>query len=1169
MVLNKLNLNSYDNILLKLSNFTKKYYAKLLLKGVLLFLAFGLVFFLMTLGVEYFLWLNSTGRLILLLSFIGFELFLVFKYILTPLFYLFKLKRGISDKQASLLIGKHFPTVDDKLFNLLDLAEDNDQSELLLASIEQRSETLNPIPFTKAVDFGENLKYVKYLAIPVLLFGLIWLSGNLSEFFGSYNRVVNYDLAYEPPAPFAFRLVSNDLNVLDFKPVTVQVTTEGEIRPEQVFITINGKDLLLQQQNGSYQYTFTPPLSSTSFSFKANGIFSKEYQLNALKTPSIQNFELLLNYPNYTNKKSESLKSTGNASFPEGTKVTWVIEGKDANNIHLVTKDTAVAFSKNADTFKISKMVFSNLSYELSTSNENIEGYEKLAYRFDVIKDAYPTIKAKQVLDSLNPNISYYIGEATDDYKLRRIRLVCYPVGDAEDTQVLELAEPDSNFNQFYYTFPSGLQLDAGEHYSFYFEATDNDGVHSGKTSKSQVFSTLVLDEDELKNKELESQQSIIDNLDKSLENFKEQKEALKEINNDQKEKKQLNFNDQNQIKDFLKKQQLQEQMMQKFSKQLKESLNKREKEDEMNDLLKERLERQEIEANKNEKLLEELKKIADKIDKEELAKRLEELGKKQQNSERNLEQLLELTKRYYVTEKAAQLAKDLEKIAKRQDILSDLKLGELFSNKEQEKLNEKFEDISKELDELKEDNADLKKPLELIVDKKKEEAIKEDQKDALEEINKHQGEEQSLNAEKKENSANKAKKKQKAAAQKMQEMSDQLQESSAAGGGGSSITEDAEMLRQILDNVVIFSFKQEKLYEDLEKLDPDSPQFSTAIREQQELRKLFEHVDDSLFSLALRRAELAEFVNEQITEVYYNTDKALEAIAESQIYQGVSYQKYVLTAANTLSDFLANTLDNMQQSMKSGKGQGEGEGFQLPDIIKKQGELQEKMEGQGKSGDGKPSGKGKAKQGEGQKGQGEEDEGEGGKKGMGKDGEAGEGKDGKGGEGEGEGRNGKGKSGENYDGGGEGNGEGSGSSEEELKEIYEIYREQQIIRTRLEEQLQDMIDGSARKLGQKLLRQMEDFENELLENGFTQRGMNKINTIQYELLKLENAAMKQGKKPERESNRNKKLFSNPILTRPSLLEDYRNEIEILNRQALPLRQNFQNKVKEYFNSND
>jgi hypothetical protein len=97
----------------------------------------------------------------------------------------------------------------------------------------------------------------------------------------------------------------------------------------------------------------------------------------------------------------------------------------------------------------------------------------------------------------------------------------------------------------------------------------------------------------------------------------------------------------------------------------------------------------------------------------------------------------------------------------------------------------------------------------------------------------------------------------------------------------------------------------------------------------------------------------------------------------------------------------------------------------------------------------------------------------------------------------------------------------------------------------------------------------MEDFENDLLENGLTQRTIAKANTIQYELLKLENAALKQGKKSERESNSNKQDFTNPIITKPSLLDNYRNEIEILNRQALPLRQNFQNKVKEYFKGND
>ena len=676
---------------------------------------------------------------------------------------------------------------------------------------------------------------------------------------------------------------------------------------------------------------FPPPLASTTFYFTANGVRSKEYGLNVLKTPSIQDFELVLDYPAYTNKRDEVLKSTGNATFPQGTRVTWQIEGRNTTGIDLITKDTTFAFQNVENAFNLSRSVYDNLSYQITTSNLNVNNFEKLDYRFTVIKDSYPTIKATQVLDSLNPNISYYVGEASDDYKLARIRLVCYQDADDKDKQIIVLTEPNANFDQFYYTFPSGLNLEPGKSYNFYFEAMDNDAIHGGKVAKSQVFTTAFLDDNQLRGKELESQQSIIDNLDKSLEKFKEQKKTLNEINAEQKEKSQLNFNDQSQIKDFLKKQQQQENMMQKFSKQLKENLNKSKKEDELNKLLQERLERQELEARKNEKLLEELNKIADKIDKEELAKRLEELGKKQLNSERNLEQLLELTKRYYVSEKASQLAKDLEELARNQEILSELKLGEEFSNKNQEKLNKTFEEVAEELEELKKDNENLKKPLNLEVDDQKTEDIKKDQQEALEEINKHQGMDESSESGEKQKSADKVGQKQKSAAQKMKEMSEKLGASSSSGGGGSTITEDAEMLRQILDNLITFSFKQENLFDALEQSDIEVPQFSETVRKQQQLRNLFEHVDDSLFSLSLRRAELSEFVNEQITEVYYNIDKSLESMAENQIYQGISHQKYVLNASNSLADFLAKILDNMQQSMQMGQGQGEGEGFQLP----------------------------------------------------------------------------------------------------------------------------------------------------------------------------------------------------------------------------------------------
>ncbi|PCJ97754.1 MAG: hypothetical protein COA50_04655 [Flavobacteriaceae bacterium] len=1150
-------MDSYDDILKKLSLFVKKYYTKVLLRGIILFVSFGLLYFLVTLGVEYFLWLNSIGRLILFFLFVVVELCLLYKYILVPLFYLFKLKRGISNKYASILIGRHFPEVDDKLYNLLDLADDLDGSELLLASIVQRSDNLTLFQFNKAIDFSENIKYAKYFIIPVAILCLIWVSGNLSSFFGSYNRVVNYDLAYEPPAPFVFHLVSNDLDVLESESFTIEVATIGKFKPEEVFIVINGKEFLLQEDRGSYLYSFPPPLRTTDFYFLANDIQSRTYTLNALFVPSIQEFNMLLDYPNYTEKPTETIKGSGNAILPEGTKVTWQIKGKNTESIHLIEEDTAAIFSRKNEMFHFEKKIYAKLLYDLTTSNTNVKDYERLGYTINVIKDDYPSIEVIKVVDSLNPNVLYFVGEVSDDYKVSTIQLVCYNASSTRERQIIELGRPNSNFDEFYYTFPSGLSLDIGKKYSLYFQTTDNDAIHHGKTSRSNVFNMALSDSNQLKNKILEKRESIIDNLEDTLDKYKEQKEILKDINKNQIETKELNFNSQTQIMDFLNKQQLQESMMQKFSKQLKENLDENVKEDEINQFLKERLERQELEARKNEKLLEELQKVADKINKEELAKKLEEIAKNQQNNERSLEQLLELTKRYYVTEKASQLAKDLEQLSKKQNTLSKIRMED-FSPKQQEMLNDEFDEISEELDELKKDNEGLKKPLSLNIDETKQEEIKSDQQGALEELNKERGDDgSSTNDVDNLESRNNAIKKQKSAAQKMKEMSEQLQQSSS-GSSEATITEDAEMLRQILDNLVTFSFKQEQLYNAMEDSEIAVSQFSNNIKQQQELRGMFEHVDDSLFSLSLRRAELSEFVNEQITEVYYNIDKSLESIADSRIYQGVSYQQYVLNASNSLADFLADILENMQQSMNPGSGSGESkEGFQLPDIIKGQGALQKQMGEMGTSGkDGSKGEKGE-QAGDGKKGQG--NQGEEGSSGQdGSDGQSGKG-----------GQNGN-DGNSNQPGGDNNGGSGNGqTNEEELREIYEIYKKQQLIRSQLENQLKDMINAYDKGLALKLIQQMENFENDLIENGITQRTLNKINVIQHQLLKLENAALKQGIKEKRESNTNVNAFTNPITTKPELLEDYENQIEILNRQALPLQHIFQNKVKLYFKNDN
>ena len=71
----------------------------------------------------------------LFLLFIGIEAFLLYRFIVVPLLYLFRVRKGIDNRAASKLVGKHFPEVDDRLLNLLELSESDQKSDLFSAAI--------------------------------------------------------------------------------------------------------------------------------------------------------------------------------------------------------------------------------------------------------------------------------------------------------------------------------------------------------------------------------------------------------------------------------------------------------------------------------------------------------------------------------------------------------------------------------------------------------------------------------------------------------------------------------------------------------------------------------------------------------------------------------------------------------------------------------------------------------------------------------------------------------------------------------------------------------------------------------------------------------------------------------------------------------------------------
>ncbi len=1131
-------MKGFHSIIDKLHRFISKYYTNALIKGILLFLAVGVTYWMLIMSLEHWLWLGSSGRLVLFVCFLLVELLLLYRFIVIPLGRLMRLRSGIDEKQASRIIGSHFPNVGDRLLNLLELTENDSQSELLMASIEQRSNRLRAVNFVQAVSLKDGLSRSKYLLLPLGLLAVVLFSGNWSEFFGSHKRVVQFNKSFERPAPFRFILLSDSLVVSDNEPLVVRVKTEGEFVPENVNLVLDDNTRVMRADNNTFSYRIERPSNGSQFYLEANGWESQSYSVSVKQTPVIADFQMEMIYPKYLNKNTEVILGTGDAVVPEGTRVVWTVTGKAVDEMEMVGQDTSLAFQKEGSIFKMERRLRSSYSYKVLSSNEDIKSRETTTYLLDVVKDQSPSINIENQMDSVVPNTMYFRGKLGDDHGLSSLRLVYYPRDNPKVREELELGIKKGTYEEFFYTFPSGLSLKSNQEYELFFEVKDNDAVNGGKISKSRVFTTKVLGVKELNDKELEVKEKSIRGREKTIDLFREQKERLQNLREEQRGGKQLGFEGKEELQQFLQKQLQQEDLMEKFTKNLKEGIEGSEDNKEFEKMLKERLERQEKQARENAKALEELQKIADKIEKEDLKRKLDDLSKKQGSSTRNLEQLLELTKRYYVTEKMNQLSRRLEEEAKKQQQLT----GESDKKKSaegQKERNEKFDEIAKELSELKEDNKQLKKPIGLSADKKEEESIKKDQQDALKELNENKSSSE-------ENGNTNAQKKQKSAAQKMKAMSESLKQS-ASGSGGSQNAEDAEMLRQVLDNLVIFSFKQEGLFDNITEINTEVSQFSRMVRDQKELRDLFEHVDDSLFSLSLRRPELSEFVNDRIEDVYYNVDKSLESMVENQLYQGASYQQYVLTATNGLSDFLANVLDNMQQSMSSGQGQGQGSDFQLPDIIKGQQSIGEKMGN---------SGKGEEQSGEGEQGQKGNKSGDG-KEGQGEDGGGQDSKQGKGsksGNQGGEGKNGEGKGGAN--------GEGD---ELGMEELFEIYKQQQRLRQGLEQQLSDIIEKDKKGLALKIVKQMEEFEKELLENGITEQTKQRALQIEYELLKLKNANIQKGERKERESKTGRKEFVNPILTKPDIFKRSGSGVESLNRQALPLQKIYADKVKDYY----
>jgi len=944
-------MSNYSQIHEKLRKFIRKFYVNEIIRGSILFLSLGLIYFLFTLFIEHALWLGTLGRTVLFWLFVLTEVTLLIRFVAIPVLKLMGLKKGIDDNEASRIIGKHFHEVEDKLLNIIQLKGENTSTDLLEAGIEQKAAELKPVPFRRAVKFQANLKYLKYLSLPLIIVLGIWLTGNKSFFTESLNRVVHHQTVFLPPAPFRFEIVNEELRTVQDESFTLRFVTQGDVAPDVVSISYSGESYYLNRTDGGeWEYTFQYPSEDLEFVLQGNEVKSRPYTLDVIRAPKITDFMMTLDYPDYIQREGSVISNTGNAEVPEGTIIKWEVSSRNADELNFWITGQESMNDKRAvekmnrvegGPFVFEKSISKPIQYQVSSSNSELQDFETLSYQIEVVKDEYPKIFVRSDLDSTSRGPVNFAGQLTDDYGISRLQVIAKNM-ETDKQSIGKIETGRSDFEEFFYIFPQGIILDEGASYEVYFEVFDNDGINGSKRAVSKSFFYRNRSEEELEREILQEQEQGIESLEGSQDEGDELEEEMEELSNKLKSQENLDWNDQNELDEFLERQKKYREMMEKNSEKMLENLQEMDEEENprLNDKKEELQERWEEmkDSRSKQDLIKELEELADRLEKEELLDKLEKLEEQSKQEKRSLERILELTKQFYVEKKSARIMKQLEKLSEEQ---LDLSTEDDNSADNQEELNQKFDSIQQEFNELREQNESLKEPMPIPDTEADEKLIDMEMNQAREELERSEKQEGS---EQKESSKN-AKEKQRSASRRMKELSNQMQ-SGMMAMEMQAVEENIEDLKQILKNLVTFSEDQEELMVNLEEVSDRNADFPALLKEQIKLKEHFEHIDDSLYTLSLRLVQLTSEIEKDLTNAHYNLNRSLENMSENRVQQGRGNQQYTMTAANNLADMLSGMLESLQNQQQMGSGQGSGkEQMSLPDIIKQQQGMMKKME--------------------------------------------------------------------------------------------------------------------------------------------------------------------------------------------------------------------------------
>ncbi|HLZ17417.1 MAG TPA: DUF4175 family protein, partial [Cyclobacteriaceae bacterium] len=545
----------------KIASFKQRYYLNLLVRGVILVPALVLGYFLTASLLEYNFWLGSSVRFLILILFFALVAYSLFRFLWKPLSWWFT-KKGLGEEESAKMIGNYFPSVADRLLNIIQLAAQPKRDALSNASIAQKSGQLRPIRFENAIDIKANRKYLRYLIFPsAIILILIFVNSNI--FTKSTQRIVRFNQEFSPEAPFTFNVLNKTLAAFYNEDFTIQLSLNGSAIPETAYLVAGSQRWKMENSGaGKFEYTFEKIQTPLNFQIESSGFFSAPFKINLINRPELTQLKIKLAFPPYLGRRGEEITNAGNIEVPEGTQVTWRIESAFASKGRILFQSSGLADDMQLtgnQVFTHSKNFRNPDLYSILLENESSKNRDKISYSVDVIKDQYPEIVIENLRDSVLYKSILLGGQVKDDYGISEMSLRYELEKNTGVNKVDRISIPVSGRNQqnFFYAWRiDSLHLAPGEKITYFFEVWDNDGVNGRKSTRSSTYTFSLPNEEQLKTSISTQQESAENQIDKSLQKAKDLKQSIDEAQQKLRGKQNLDWQDKKLLEDLINQKQ-------------------------------------------------------------------------------------------------------------------------------------------------------------------------------------------------------------------------------------------------------------------------------------------------------------------------------------------------------------------------------------------------------------------------------------------------------------------------------------------------------------------------------------------------------------------------------------------------------------------------------------